>query len=385
TITVRAFATAVQSFAAEHATVVTLDAIHRRSECCEKGDALLLAHAEPDNPSRIEDIYASPISPSPDETLRHWPCFAVGSDKAPALGVLLAHGLLAFCVEFGMPGVCHPLTALAAWATRAEAWGIPARALLANDAIRESALHQHTDEEGEAPRRSLCSGFMQYLFPDPAGDVQGELERIDATLRRLHAEAAKNEAAKRTLRDSLRRLRDPKTRFNDESMTRDAATTSYNLRLVGHLRASNVLVQQIKFFERTRATLLNSQLAEQMAANISDLRARAGTLRIANPEQLAQELSEIEDVNADMRELNDHMADAMQVSSFAGVDSHEDARLLAEFMAEIEEEGETEDVAQETPRAQHRAAAPKNARVPETRGTARQEPAGEEPVGMHMY
>ncbi|GBG28607.1 Hypothetical Protein FCC1311_048282 [Hondaea fermentalgiana] len=214
-------------------------------------------------------------------------------------------------------------------------------------------------------RGGICAAFLHLLRTEDTS-LEAELARIDDTLNALHDDAAQNRETMLVLRRSLVALKDESLPFSTRSMDRATAKKTLSQRLVGHIKLARSMERQISFFERTRMSLVSSQLAEEMATNIAALRARTAGLRHVDLDRLHADMEEIEDVNADARAANDAVADTMRLSA-RNDDALDDEQLLAEFLAE--EEKEEAPLRVDPPRELQRAApravdSPRRERVP---------------------
>mmetsp|Transcript_65 Transcript_65/g.218 ORF Transcript_65/g.218 Transcript_65/m.218 type:complete len:265 (+) Transcript_65:1215-2009(+) len=192
------------------------------------------------------------------------------------------------------------------------------------------------------PGPNFCRMLMDAIYHNADTMVGSEVDRIDSALEVLHEKLSERRKEAASLKKTVHRLNDTSVKFDTtSSMSRKTMLnhTMYRLKVI--LGQIESLENQINFFFKAKVNIENSMIAEEVAESISFLKDQLTQgLRGIDPDQLQQDLDDLEGVSQEMNDTQNMVADNIKTLNTWNQEEGDLEQMLEDFLAQEDDDSE---------------------------------------------
>lgn len=187
----------------------------------------------------------------------------------------------------------------------------------------------------------LCGELYVRVFRSTDQAIAREIEKIDEDIRELREKSSDLTRKALELQESLKKL-DSKISMDTEGMTREQAKSHIKARLTAVVRQRKKVNEQIRWFEQSKVSMENSQLATEMETKMSLLKRRMAAMHNINVNGLRDNIHDIHEANEHVESISNLVSDQFK-SAWSTTIGQDDDEILQEFLAEVEYEEQQEE------------------------------------------
>lgn len=182
-----------------------------------------------------------------------------------------------------------------------------------------------------------CAALKVMLFPSQSNLNEQQIERIDASLLKLHEIQREKQTKLTELKTNLKLLQDKNNKIETGGLPRNVLIENTKQRMKTFLVHTKSLQQNINFFEQCKFNLENSQMTAEMADQIRGLKQQLMGAGKINTDELHDNVDTIAEINDDLQEASFTMTDTMANAWSSDMSADAD-EMLTEFLADSDYE-----------------------------------------------